>query len=239
MMDGVQGLHQQDASSTTGTVQQDGNPSGKSSQVEEQVDHTTGTSSNVEGQVDSNAGARVTRKPMGHGGSRHGVQPAGRKDKKKAIKKPDPPTISVLFVDQTKGGILAKRLQEAEHRLAGMTGYRVRVTESCGSKLCRVLPNTNPWQGEDCTRLNCFTCGQGGDKLENCKQRNVLYESFCTECNPEDLKDGNGWRADGVYVGETARSIFERALEHHGDAEGRKEDRHRIKHWVMDHPTPP
>ena len=79
----------------------------------------------------------------------------------------------------------------------------------------------------------------GVDKLENCKQRNVLYESFCAECNPEDLKDGNGWKADGIYVGETARSIFERALEHHGDAEGRKEDSHRIKHWVMDHPTLP
>ena len=93
---------------------------------------------------------------------------------------------TVLFVEQTKGEILAKRVQEAENRLTVMTGYRVRVTENCGSQLCRVLPNT--WQGEDCTRLDC---GHGGYKLENCKRRNVLYESFCTACKH---KRPVGWK---------------------------------------------
>ena len=53
----------------------------------------------------------------------------------KPMKKAPPPTISVLFVDQTKGGILAKRLQEAKDLLAVLTGYRIRVTESCGTQL--------------------------------------------------------------------------------------------------------
>ena len=45
-----------------------------------------------------------------------------------------------------------------------------------------------------------------------------------------------GYRAGGVYVGESARSLYERAKEHHDDEESRKEDSHRMKHWVLDHP---
>ena len=67
------------------------------------------------------------------------------------------PVIAVLFVDQTAGGELARRLQEAETRLGKMTGYRIRITETSGSQLCRVLPNTNPWAGGDCGRVGCYT----------------------------------------------------------------------------------
>ena len=67
-----------------------------------------------------------------------------------------------MFVDQTVGGVLAKRLQMAEDRLAGITGYRVRITETSGSQLRRILPNTNPWQGMDCMRPSCYTCSRVG-----------------------------------------------------------------------------
>ena len=53
-------------------------------------------------------------------------RPEGRKKFQKPKKKPDPPTITVLFVDQTPGGELAKRLQKVEDRLSLITGYRVR-----------------------------------------------------------------------------------------------------------------
>ena len=38
-------------------------------------------------------------------------------------------------------------------------------------------------------------------------------------------------------MGESARSLYERAKEHHEDEESRKEDSHRMKHWVLDHPS--
>ena len=47
---------------------------------------------------------------------------------------------------------------------------------------------------------------------------------------------------NGVYVGESARSIFERAQEHWADRVGQKEDSHMVKHWLSDHadlPEPP
>ena len=85
--------------------------------------------------------------------------------------------ISVLFVDNTKGGLLAKKFREEEKRLGLMTGYNVRVAETAGMPLSRILPSTNPWGPGDCGRQDCPVCMQGDEKTQNCKQRNILYES--------------------------------------------------------------
>ena len=89
----------------------------------------------------------------------------------------------------------------------------------------------------DCAREDCYSCNQGDERIQNCKQRNILYESYCTTCNPEGMKEG--YRASGVYVGESARSLYERGKEHHEDERTRKEDSHRMKHWILDHPDLP
>ena len=131
----------------------------------------------------------------------------------------DTPVLTVLFIEQTPGGELARRLQKVEERMAAITGYRVRIAETSGSQLRRLLPNTNPWSGADCGRDQCYTCSQGSETLEDCKRRNILYESYCTLCNP-DLEDKKVMRkkkmteVSGVYVGESGRSIHERAGEH-------------------------
>ena len=143
-----------------------------------------------------------------------------------------------MFVDQTAGGILAKMLQEVEDSLARATGYRIRMVELSGSKLCHLLPNTNPWSGNDCGRVNCVLCSQGGEKRIECKRRNILYESECVMCNPEESKEKEVdlGKRHGVYVGESARSLHERSLEHVGDYQGKKEDSHMVKHWMTSHP---
>ena len=143
-------------------------------------------------------------------------------------------------MDQTPGGLLAKRLQEVEDRLAKASGYRLRMVELSGTPLQRLLPNTNPWAGQPCGRTGCYTCGQGEEHIQDCKRRNILYESCCILCNPdgekkkEKIKEMS--RKEGVYVGESARSIFERAREHQADATSRKEDSHILKHWLTSHP---
>ena len=73
-------------------------------------------------------------------------------------KKEQPETIGVVFIDQTVNGLLAKLLQEVEERLAKTTGYRIRMVELSGSKLCHLLPSTNPWSRQDCGREKCMTC---------------------------------------------------------------------------------
>ena len=145
-----------------------------------------------------------------------------------------------MFVDQTVMGMLAKEMQKAENSIAEMVGYRVRVVESSGTQLCRLLPNTNPWAGQFCGRTGCYTCTQGDEKIQNCHKRNILYESSCTLCNPQQEEGARKKKEDkvddlkgqrGIYVGESARSIFERAREHKQDAEDRSEDYHMVKHW--------
>ena len=69
-------------------------------------------------------------------------------------------TIGVMFIDQTPGGVLAKKLQEVEDRLATVSGYLIRMVELSGTQLQRLLPNTNPWSGHNCGRINCYTCDQ-------------------------------------------------------------------------------
>ena len=157
------------------------------------------------------------------------------------IKKKEPQTISVLFVDQTVGGELARRLQQVEDRLAGVTGYRVRIAETSGSQLCRLLPSTNPWGQGDCSRPDCYTCSQEGENKVNCKERNIIYESACILCNGDRFEKKSKWESfkemTAVYVGETSRSIFERAGEHWQDVKSGKIESHMWKHWQTDHCT--
>ena len=84
--------------------------------------------------------------------------------KKKPIKKKDHPTIGVMFLDQTAGGGLAKKLHAVEDRQAKTSGYRIRMVEMSGTQLGRLLTNTNPWAGQECGRQNCDTCEQGDER---------------------------------------------------------------------------
>ena len=79
---------------------------------------------------------------------------------KEGLKKPKgplPPTRSVIFMDNTAGGELARRFQKAEEDAGEVTGYRIRITESAGTPMGMLLPSTNPWGTQDCTRKDCVT----------------------------------------------------------------------------------
>ena len=165
---------------------------------------------------------------------------------KKKERGPLPPTRSVIFLDNTPGGELSRRFQEAEAEAGKMSGYRVRIAEAAGTPLSILLPSTNPWGPSDCERLDCVTCKQEDENRINCRQRNILYESECTLCAGQKVKqkDGNYSLGDGkgIYVGESSRSIYERAKEHEMDKVKGSEDSHQIKHWLSSHEellTPP
>ena len=82
-------------------------------------------------------------------------------------------------------------------------------------------------------------CSQPGDKKEDCVRRNVLYESECVECGQgEDVTDNTLERKGkeaSLYVGETARSLFERSQEHWQAAEQKKEESHMVQHAMETH----
>ena len=158
-----------------------------------------------------------------------------------------------MFVDQTVGGGLTKRLKEIEDRMTDITGFRVKISEMGGTQLSQLLPNTNPWAGSKCSRETCHTCNQGDERLQDCFRRNILYESTCTVCEKREREKSGGGQGQhekgnegvggqgklagsAVYVGESSRSIFERSQEHIRDAKKKTEDSHIWKHWSEEHP---
>ena len=117
-------------------------------------------------------------------------------------------TASVLFVDQTPKGELARRLRELEPRLAKITGFRIKIVERGGTKLKQALPNTNPWSGSDCGRDDCVTCKQVDERLQDCFRTNILYESKCLSCVRVGEESDKGrmevmGKDEAVYVGES------------------------------------
>ena len=144
---------------------------------------------------------------------------------------------AVLFVPYTCHSGLAKKLREAEEKLADLTGYKLKIVERAGTKLVDLLTKSNPWQGADCLRGSCMLCESkektGKNKGQDCHKRSCVYEIWCLDCEKEeedriDRKYSEEQKIEMKeqirkekaeirrysYIGETARSIFERSWEH-------------------------
>ena len=76
--------------------------------------------------------------------------------------------------------------------------------------------------------------------MPDCTRSSVVYESICMVCNPsaknkgelKEVKEG----APSLYVGESSRSIQERAVEHWGAARRGEKESHMCKHQALEHP---
>ena len=160
--------------------------------------------------------------------------------------KPKQAAATVVFVPSTRGSILLRSLKEDEDMMAGVTGFRVKYQEAGGSILANAF-NKNLGSGQSCGRADCPPCRKPEGR-ENCKARNIVYKSKCLICNPatshEEEVDvqplGRSQEPrEGIYVGETSRSLHERALEHERDAKAFSPKSHIVKHWMISHPVLP
>ena len=132
------------------------------------------------------------------------------------------------------------------------TGYRLKVVEEGGEKVVDILHSSNPWRGEDCGRERCLLCatkqmtGQGLG--QDCTKRSLVYETWCNTCKVEeeeaiDLEDieeeEKAAKKRNIkvhkYIGETARSSYERGAEHQAALEKLDEDSHMLKHIISKH----
>ena len=167
-------------------------------------------------------------------------QGAGKSKLKKAAS-------TVVFVPSTKGSMLVKSLREEEDRMEILTGFRVKYQEAGGSPLSNAF-DKNLGTGQPCGREECPICKQVGTG-EDCKSRNIMYESKCKLCNPptnpqeEDEDVHPSGRPpiprEGIYIGESSRSIHERVVEHVRDAKTFSTKSHIVKHWMTSHPSLP
>jgi hypothetical protein len=123
-----------------------------------------------------------------------------------------------------------------------MLGFKTRVAEKGGTSLGSLLSNKDPWSGVACGRVMCRSCAQPEERKEPCMRRNVVYESECGVCNPpgtrreadkRSLAESKGYPS--LYVGESARSLAERAQEHWRDAESGKPETHMLEHQEASH----
>ena len=149
------------------------------------------------------------------------AKPEGRKTTSS-----QPKTTTVLFVEQTPGGALARMFREAETSLAELTGFRVKIAEKNGNKAIQLLHKSNPWAEGICGRESCLPCDTGDTKC--CFKRNIVYKSSCILCK----KEGK----ESVYIGESSRSSHERGAEHLDDFHKHKQDSHMRKHTENSHP---
>ena len=182
----------------------------------------------------SRSSGRITKK-------KNIFQKAGGKEKLKKA------ACTVVFVPSTRGSILVRSLREEEDKMAELTGFRVKYQEAGGSLLANAF-NKNLGIGQHCGREECPLCKKPDDR-GNCKARNIMYESKCMVCNPATSHDEEGhgiqpvMRAqtswEGIYVGESSRSIHERALEHVKDAQSFSTKSHIVKHSMTSHPSLP
>ena len=143
---------------------------------------------------------------------------------------------TVMFLPNTKGGILLKEMREKEPKWVEISGFKMSYSEMAGTKLGSIFtPNLS--EGLPCGRNNRQPCNiNPQDKLQNCRKRSILYQSVCTLCNPQDVKNPQKpSMRDGVYFGETSRSLAERAAEHYRDGRNFDKSSHMIKHWLEKH----
>ena len=148
------------------------------------------------------------------------------------------PTRSVMFVEYTPGGKLAKELREVLSGIEHILGFRIKVVERSGTAIARKFPLTQLWEGQPCGRLECVTCLQGGEKVPPCTRRNVTYENYCLICNPKAVEGKEVVPTSSVpsiYVGGSWRSLAEREGEHWKTYKAGREDSHILKHHMVHH----
>ena len=163
------------------------------------------------------------------------------KCKKEDTRKAGVECSTVIFVPNTKSGTLVRKLREREEVMKELTGFGIKFQEAGGSQLGNSF-SLELGKGKHCGRV-CPPCTMNGEKRENCRKRNILYETVCKICNPETKRvEKDVTIREGVYIGESSRSLHERSLEHIKDAMSFSKKSHIVKHWMSfhpEHPTPP
>ena len=90
--------------------------------------------------------------------------PLPRPGKRKKIEGEELRNRSVIFVEHTPGGELAKLIRNQLTRMEELMGFKIKVVERAGTALKDLFSPTNIWRGGACSRLDCTTCTQGGGR---------------------------------------------------------------------------
>ena len=147
---------------------------------------------------------------------------------------------TVMQVPSSKNGRLLKMLARAEPRLAKVTGYQVKYVEKSGKQLTKFF--TKEKTNLKCHRSDCAVCVNSDLKKNSmCQVKGVVYAGVCMMCDKEHAEKVS-INHNGIYIGETARTLGERAAEHRAGYRRLDSKNFMFKHWSSRHSdsdTPP
>lgn len=141
---------------------------------------------------------------------------------------------SCIFVPPTPGSELVKLMQQKEKdmRPGGRENYAIKIIESAGNPIERMLVNVDPFNGNKCEDKKCVLSKNSSNKIK-CRKNNVGYQMECKIC----LKAGMS--SPATYFGETGRNGHTRMKEHVSKFNSKKDDVKKdsafIKHLMNKH----
>ena len=135
---------------------------------------------------------------------------------------------SVLFVEATPGGELAKQLRKREAELNNKNEWRIKIVETGGVKIKSKLQKNYPFLEEKC-KGKCFPCESMKEGEESkCMKNNIGYSIPCITCEKRGIVR--------VYEGESSRNAKIRGEEHLRGLKNCKEGNPLFKHKQNYHP---
>ena len=147
---------------------------------------------------------------------------------------------TLMQVPSSKDGRLVKMLSKAEPRIAKLCGYQAKFVERSGRPLSHCFPKEVTQT--HCFREDCGVCSVKSSKgPSRCQLKSVVYMAVCTTCD-KIYKTDTSQAHKGRYIGETARTLSERAGEHRTALRRHENSSFMFKHWALAHPefeTPP
>ena len=124
-----------------------------------------------------------------------------------------------------------KEIARIEPRLAKTTGYHVKLVERLGRPL-PILFSKN-LSGPKYHRAECAPCANPHTKGPSfCNLKSVVYEVVCALCDKEH-KESVSTKHKGRYVGQSSRTLFERASEHLQGLSRFDPANFLFKHWAV------
>ena len=102
------------------------------------------------------------------------------------------------------------------------------MVERGGTKISSLLCRSEPWDGQECWKEDCFPCTSLGEERKlSCTHEGALYLLTCVTCKEKGIKS--------EYWGETGRNCYTRGLEHQEGWKRKVEDNPLTKHWTANH----
>ena len=103
-----------------------------------------------------------------------------------------------------------------------------------GIQLCRLFQRI--YTPRKCYWVGCPVCKYSNAKKScKCRVSNIVYEARCIKCVDQVTERLIREHEVGVYIGETSRTLMERATEHVIGAEHIDLDNFITKHWANKH----